>query len=438
MNRQYTLTEFGTICRKDDYPDGVNSLTALYLPDAAFATLKELAVSPDMEGALEFRWHQGRERLRTRNYVGLLETRSGLQLEILPKLTAPRAESAGVLSVGDHRLALLRMLRQVRHSPFRQAGMARVGAARLPLWEWVITAFLNDVSPMVKQGLHRAYVRTEANLPVLKGKWRVADQLQQSVHGANRFAVTYHAFTDDIPPNQLLKACLAFILPRARTLTNQTKCRQLLFALDGVSAPASINAALASIKANDRLRQRYAPVVRWSEVLLLHQSVGVLAGAYPTLSLLFPMERVFEEYVAAGFRRVVPAHELSIQESSAYLVDDHRGNPTFRLRPDLIIRQPGRLIVLDTKWKRIDGSGLRTNAGGYGIEQADLYQLYAYGKKYQATELVLIYPANETFTKPLQLFGYEATLPLQVVPFDVMNPPDKEVEKLMQSTLKGQ
>jgi 5-methylcytosine-specific restriction enzyme subunit McrC len=142
--------------------------------------------------------------------------------------------------------------------------------------------------------------------------------------------------------------------------------------------------------------------------------------------LLFPMERVFEQYVTAGFRRA--GVEVQVQHSSAWLIDDHNGMPRFKLRPDLIIRHNNQTIVLDTKWKTLDATD---HTGHYGIDQADLYQLYAYGKKYNATDLVLIYPAHEQFREPLQLFGYDASLRLRVVPFDLDKPLNDTVALLL-------
>ncbi|HLK97107.1 MAG TPA: hypothetical protein VK364_05010, partial [Hymenobacter sp.] len=69
-------------------------------------------------------------------------------------------------------------------------------------------------------------------------------------------------------------------------------------------------------------------------------------------------------------------------------------------------------------------------SGNYAIEQADLYQLYAYGKKYAADDLFLIYPASDTFQVPLPVFVYDATTRLHVVPFDPANALPDEVEKL--------
>ena len=46
---------------------------------------------------------------------------------------------------------------------------------------------------------------------------------------------------------------------------------------------------------------------------------------------------------------------------------------------------------MDTKWKRLFDNP-RAN---YGISQADMYQMYAYSKKYGTSEIWLLYPLND-------------------------------------------
>jgi 5-methylcytosine-specific restriction enzyme subunit McrC len=60
----------------------------------------------------------------------------------------------------------------------------------------------------------------------------------------------------------------------------------------------------------------------------------------------------------------------------------------------------------------------------YNISQADMYQLYAYGKKYQAkngsVQLALIYPHSESFYSPLS-FKYEEDLLIDAIPYNFEN-----------------
>ena len=86
----------------------------------------------------------------------------------------------------------------------------------------------------------------------------------------------------------------------------------------------------------------------------------------------------------------------------------------FRIRPDLVIEIDSQIIVADTKWKVIDENNPRNN---YQISQADMYQLFAYGKKYETKRLMLIYPTCATFQSELK-FSYEEGLELVCSPWN--------------------
>ncbi len=401
----------------------VNSpANAVTVSDKVFQALRQLAF--DTEGTdrlLQFFVQKGVEFVRVRNYVGLLALSDGTQLEILPKIDGG----------SDARSLLLTMLRQLRDSPFQTLNQGLTEATHLPLWEVFITAFLNELDVLFQSGIQRTYATVERNERFWKGKFQAARQLRENNHHAERLAVQYDVLTADVPPNRILKTALVYLKGRTATRANQRRIQQALWALDEVSTSDSIRNDLQALQRSTRLFRRYESALRWAEALLGGQGFGVKGGQGMNLSLLFPMERVFEEYVARAIQRYWSDSGLvTIQESSAHLVDEHVGAPKFKLRPDILIRQEGRTLVLDTKWKQIDGHVSGSDTGNYGIEQPDLYQLYAYGKKYEASDLFLIYPANETFRKPLSVFGYDTNTRLHVVPFNLANSPVNEVEKL--------
>ncbi|WP_421829576.1 McrC family protein [Larkinella sp.] len=415
-----SITEYGLIRRIRDFPDRTNSLTELFLADVAFEALKNFVTDNEADAVMTFFLQRGRECIRVKNYVGLLETSDGTQLEILPKNVGEEPDAA--------RTALLRMLLHLRNSPFRAVESVRLGISRLPLWEVFIAMFLDEVTPLLTRGLQKAYVSQTRNQRFLKGKLELAEQIRQNRHHAERMIVTFDEQTTNLPPNRLLKSALAFVQTRARTIPNQSRIRQMLFAMEDIPPSDRIADDLRAVAMGNRLFAHYQPALRWAEALLSGRAFGLAAGKHLNLALLFPMERVFEDYVAAGFKRYVTTGDVVVQESSQHLIDNHSGLRKFKLRPDLILRQNGVTTVLDTKWKRIDAMN---TAGNYGIDQADLYQLYAYGKKYGASELVLIYPSNALFHKPLDLFGYDETLHLRVVPFDVNVPLEEAVLNVM-------
>jgi 5-methylcytosine-specific restriction enzyme subunit McrC len=49
---------------------------------------------------------------------------------------------------------------------------------------------------------------------------------------------------------------------------------------------------------------------------------------------------------------------------------------------------------MDTKWKIL--SDAKAN---YGISQADMYQMYAYQKKYSSENVTLLYPKTENISR---------------------------------------
>ena len=74
--------------------------------------------------------------------------------------------------------------------------------------------------------------------------------------------------------------------------------------------------------------------------------------------------------------------------------------------------------MLDTKWQLINGSP-DASSKKYGLSQADLYQLFAYGEKYLngTGVLFLIYPRHTLFPEPLPHFAFTDDLKLWAIPF---------------------
>lgn len=399
--------------------------SALVVDPVVFAHLRDLASLPEADTVLTYSYQRGQETIRVGPYVGLITLPGRTVLEVLPKIHPPTASESEQDTVA--RAALLRMLRHLPDCPFRTLTDAHLGAAQLPLWNVFVRAFLDALTMVVRQGLQTAYQPIEGNQAYVRGRLQPARHLRENGIHLERVAVAYDTLTLDVPPNRVLKSALLHVLPRVGTLRLETRLYQLLATFHDVHPSENLPVDFRAIGQLNRLFDRYSPALRWAELLLTGRAFGPRRGSASALSLLFPMQRVFEEYVAHGFRAFWPDGEVSTQESSAHLVEEHGGLPKFRLRPDILIRQAARTLVLDTKWKLVDGINPQRQ---YGIDSADLYQLFAYGKKYGASDVFLIYPTNPTFCQPLDVFGYDPTMRLHVLPFDLTKPLREEVERV--------
>ncbi|NIQ15582.1 MAG: restriction endonuclease, partial [Candidatus Dadabacteria bacterium] len=70
----------------------------------------------------------------------------------------------------------------------------------------------------------------------------------------------------------------------------------------------------------------YQYIKPWIELILNNESPIFSSGKYQGLSLLFPMEQLFEDYVTALLRRQLQnGYRLTSQAKSKYLVT-HRNN----------------------------------------------------------------------------------------------------------------
>jgi len=367
------------------------------------------------------------QKLRARNFVGILQTRQGTTIEILPKI-----DLAGSGGIEEEKRIFLEMLRVWRDGPCRNMGDADIRTMKnFPLLEVFIRMFLADLLELTRRGLARSYSRVENNLHVLKGKLVFSRHLRHNLIHRERFYVQYDEFSANRPVNRLLKSTVLLLQRVSRSAKNQALIHQARFYFEDIPESKDIAVDLGRAKV-DRTMPLYTRLFPWVKLFLENSAPTTYQGQCPVFSLLFPMERIFEDYVAHCLRQEMDGWKISTQEQALYLVEQNpKGKREFRMRPDIVARKHEKTLVMDTKWKR-----LNKNNRHHDISQSDLYQLYAYGKKYAAKAkeglnpvLYLLYPWNENFTKP-RTFFYEDKKPLCLKVCPVRFHPDGKAEFL--------
>lgn len=143
----------------------------------------------------------------------------------------------------------------------------------------------------------------------------------------------------------------------------------------------------------DRSTKNYELLMQWSKVFLMNQSFTTFSGQQQSRAILFPMESVYESYVAHMLKKVMLplGWNVSAQDKGYYLFEEP--HKQFALRPDIVLNRGDRCIVLDTKWKALS----EKKGYSYGISQADMYQMFAYSKKYMTSDIWLLYPMTNEF-----------------------------------------
>lgn len=360
---------------------------------------------------------EGRQWLRLDNHVGVVQTPCGTTLEILPK-----HHDEGD-SLAASRGLLRKMIQALLELPRREVGQAMLERFDAPLTEWVMRQFLLELEEVVKRGVRFEYQRVEEELPFLRGQLHTVAQLRQPPGREHRFQVRHDVFAPDRPENRLLRLALERVRRATTDPDSWRLAHELTVRLSDVPESARVREDFRAW-GHDRLMAHYRGVRPWCELILSHSMPMALAGNTQGLSLLFPMEKLFEHYVARWLREQLPADARLKVQASGQALCEHLGKPMFQLEPDLLVARGGQRWVMDTKWKRVDAAN---RAEKYNLSQADFYQMLAYGERYMggSGDMALIYPRSATFSQPLEAFAFSPRLRVHVLPFDL------DAEKLM-------
>ena len=342
----------------------------------------------------------GGKFIQARNYVGVLQTKSGLTIEILPKI-ADKNDDDKVNKLKD---AFLKMLKSLKNFPAKSSNLANLKTQNLPLLEIFISMFLCELEALVKKGIKSDYVTLEDNLKFLKGKLNINEQIKRNSIHKERFYVEYSEFLSDIKINQIIKTTLKFLYKKSNSSKNQQKIRELLFIFDEVSMCNDYKNFFTNYTINRQVRH-YEQTLLWCKIFLLGDAFTLHKGNDLAFALLFDMNTLFESYVGNFIKKKLPG--TALQHLEKHLVEKPK---SFRLRPDIFLE--GKFIA-DTKWKIIKSRD--------DISQADLYQLYAYGKKYECGNLYLIYPKIDGVEQESMKFEYEKDMHLEILYFDLEN-----------------
>lgn len=368
---------------------------------------------------------KGIEQLHVQNYVGVIRLPDGVQIEVLPKISR-------YLDKDIARNLLIKMLIELEDSPFYEGTLADLDSHRMPIFELLMRIYLDRVANIVRKGIARDYVSREDNLVFLRGKLELTKHIRHNSYNLGRVYCNYDEFDCDLPINRVVKGALVVVNTLTQNSSNQQRCRELLFWFDGVPETIDARLDLKRIR-HDRHVQHYASVMPLCRLILESLNPLTQQGENQAVSMLFPMENVFESYVSVKLPKQFESWNVEVQVKGKSLIDDHLTRPLFSLRPDLLFSCKDEKVIADTKWKIVDQENLGEK---YGVSQADVYQMFGYSRKYLVDrpyrEVILIYPACDTFTQSLEPFWYrEGKEVLHVVPFDLQSEelllPDKSL-----------
>ena len=409
MKKEFILKEFEYLQYKDNTKDN-------FIKKDIFDSLEKFVLENEKTAQyLKITTKNGFGKvLQAQNYVGVIQTKDGTTIEILPKIKNATTEKSKDI--------LIKMLKTLKNSPFKNLSVANLKSSKIPLFEIFISMFLEELTVLVRNGIKSDYISKEENLKFLKGKLKISEQIKYNTIHKERFFVQYEEFISNRVENRLIKTTLQFLYNKSKLNKNQQRIREFLFVFDEIEISHNIKTDFSKIKLNRQMKD-YEQVLLWCKTFLFENSFSPYKGNDIAFALLFDMNLLFESFVYSYLKKSSNFQDIKSQDRTHHLAYENSIG-RFRLKPDIVIN--GGKIIADTKWKI-----LSEDKAYNGVLQDDMYQLYAYGTKYDNCEKIyLIYPFDELIIKNSYNYFKNKELKLDILFFDVYKKEfvDKNIE----------
>ncbi len=397
----------------------------------------------------------GRDTLTARQMVGVIAASGAdgpCSLEILPKVDPDAADE----DAPTVRLKLVQML-DVALGLQLDLGHDTAAIAREAdtLLEILIRHFADRLLAETRRGLPRRYLQHADDLPALRGRLDVTRQFTVNAVRPDRLACRFDELSADTPLMRIMAAAIVCLRKHARHADTQRKLDELRHAFAGVTAVPVRRLPWKEVRI-DRTNRRWQSLHDLAKLLLEsdYQQTHHDAAASQGLTLLFPMNDLFEKYVAALLRRALAGTDFEVVEQGAgrrrncLTASPHehaapyRGD-VFLTKPDILLCSGSEILaIVDTKWKPLADRDARK----CGMAEADLYQMMAYARIYRCSQQMLLYPempgAEGGVATTFGMAGGDellhlGTLDIARKPREVAEQLRSLVEKLMEPAAKG-
>ena len=336
-----------------------------------FFKLKKYIKDDNLEDDYEF-FKITKDAIVPQNFVGTIPL-DDIQIEILPKI--PLVEN----NIEAEKIRFLEILQSIDYFKEKIFSNSKIEITDTSILEIFIHLFIEEVEKIIKKGLIYRYVDKNENFNVFKGKLDINNHIKK----LKKISVN---------------------------LKNKENLNKIGHDFENVSI---LDGSIENLKylTFDRMNDYYKNAIQWAKIFLNNQSSSIFStnnGEIP--SILFPMETIFENYIANKLVNIIQEKSynqlaIKVQDNSCSIFSSISlnnvkiDNNILRIRPDIVIKNKDakEIFILDTKWKILNKLDDK-----FKISTEDVYQMLAYVKtysdrnknKYICKKAYLIYPAT--------------------------------------------
>ena len=316
--------------------------------------------------------------VKFKQYVGIIQV-DGLSIEILPKADKDNSSA-------DWKGLLLQMLKACGHLKASSAGSANVKRQYLNLLEVYFELYLTEIEILIHRGLVKKYRKKTGNVKALKGKLEFAGNIRHNLVHKERFFTTHQVYDYDHLLHQTLAHALEILEQFCKGSYLFDRCKRVLLNFPEITPLKVTKKQLEGIVLN-RKTAPYSQALELARLIILNYSPDISTGREKMISLLFDMNRLWEEFILIQIRKELAGTSYSVkgQDSQTFIGSNY-------LKPDIVIQHDidsKKVYIIDTKWKRPQNKSSSIS---------DLRQMYAYNRFWKAQKAMLLYPGESKNT----------------------------------------
>lgn len=328
-------------------------------------------------------------RIRAKSWVGVLSFHE-FEVRIVPKL------AGGNLGLVDLIMYTSGLSALKRQSGLRTLDFDRRGS----LFDLLALLFAQSCEHILAEGLLYDYIPMEDDLPILRGRLLVDQQIRRRMGRVDRLECRFDDHSSNTIENQLLAVAL---LKCSRLVSDRVVLNQIkrLFSVFNEACDASeldLTTARSDLFYN-RLNSHYKEGhdLAW----LILEGLGLenlfASGKTRSFAFLLDMNRLFEVFIYKLVAQLLRGQDCDVhyqRHDGSIIWDFFRNRSYAQVIPDLLVTQdrpaPARLAI-DAKYKLYDE---------HKVNSGDIYQVFLYAYAYnlaaqQHPIALLLYPTEQ-------------------------------------------
>lgn len=311
-------------------------------------------------------------------YVGVIQIGKTI-IEVLPK--ADKNDT----NTKKWRNILIDMLKSVGSFDIKATSNSDLRIKPNTILDLYFEMFIKEVEYLLHNGLIKQYRKKEGNLTALKGSIQFGKQIQQNLTHQEKFYVRHSTYDVIHRLHFILYKTLRLLKKINSNIALQSRIdTSILYfpELPDFKVTTSIFEKLVFTRKN----LPYKKAIDIAKLLLLQYHPDVNKGRNNVLALMFDMNKLWEQFVYVSLLKHKNRGTTITAQTTKHFWKPTTGSRS-KMRPDIVINieDKDNCVVLDTKWKNLNGRNPLPH---------DLRQMYVYHEYYGASSVALVYPGS--------------------------------------------